>query len=233
MPSPRSGIYAIRHVESGKLYIGSATNIWQRWSKHRLLLSRGCHDNRHLQRAWDKFGATAFVFEIVEVVGHKADLIRVEQEWLDQIRPYDRGVGYNICKTAGSTLGVRASDETKAKLSQSLTGRKLHPDHCAKISAALSRRVTKEETREKLSKSHTGKTYSAESRAKMSASHKGQRRTPEAIAKMVEANRGQKRSDESRAKMSEAAKRRYARERAEQERLAADQGVLDFMRESA
>lgn len=204
----QSGIYAIRHVESGKFYIGSATNFWRRWSKHRLLLSRGCHDNRHLQRAWNKFGAIAFVFEIVEVVGNEADLIRVEQEWLDRLRPHRHGVGYNISPTAGSTLGVEVSPEARANLSRKLTGRKLDPGHCAKISEALTRRVIKEETRERLAKAQTGKTYSTESRAKMSAAHKGRKLSAETRARMSASRTGKKFSAETRAKLSEAAKRR-------------------------
>jgi hypothetical protein len=50
----RGGIYAIRHVESGKMYIGSAKDFAERWNGHRKDLRRGRHPNRHLQNAWDK-----------------------------------------------------------------------------------------------------------------------------------------------------------------------------------
>ena len=32
----KSGIYKITHIDSGKVYVGSAVNFPKRWSDHRL-----------------------------------------------------------------------------------------------------------------------------------------------------------------------------------------------------
>jgi hypothetical protein len=61
----QGGIYAVRHVASGKLYIGSAVDILKRWGEHRYHLDRGTHHSRYLQRAWRKHGPDAFVWEIL------------------------------------------------------------------------------------------------------------------------------------------------------------------------
>jgi group I intron endonuclease len=61
----QSGIYQILHVPSGKLYLGSAADIHQRWRVHRGLLRKGSHHSRILQRGWDKYGAQQFVFSIL------------------------------------------------------------------------------------------------------------------------------------------------------------------------
>jgi predicted GIY-YIG superfamily endonuclease len=47
----QAGVYAIRHVGSGKVYIGSAQNLWRRGRDHVRMLRGGYHPNPHLQRA--------------------------------------------------------------------------------------------------------------------------------------------------------------------------------------
>ena len=62
----RSGIYAIVNTVNGKRYVGSAKRFRTRWNAHRAALNKGLHHSRHLQSAWNKYGAEAFVFTIIE-----------------------------------------------------------------------------------------------------------------------------------------------------------------------
>ncbi len=39
----KAGIYQIRNSQNGKLYIGSAVNVRNRWVEHRKLLRKGAH----------------------------------------------------------------------------------------------------------------------------------------------------------------------------------------------
>lgn len=48
-----SGVYAIRHLLSGKCYVGSAKNMRRRWGRHRADLVAGSHHSVKLQRAWN------------------------------------------------------------------------------------------------------------------------------------------------------------------------------------
>jgi hypothetical protein len=96
-----SGIYQIRCLPTGKIYIGSASNLRTRWGQHRRKLRRGTHHNTYLQAAWDKHGETNFAFTIVELV-EKPDLLEAEQGWLDRTGCADREIGFNIYDTAGS-----------------------------------------------------------------------------------------------------------------------------------
>jgi group I intron endonuclease len=138
----RTGIYEILNTVNGKRYIGSALNICQRWARHRTQLNRGDHHSHILQRAWVKHGAAAFEFRILEECA-KADLIKVEQRFIDELKPR-----YNICKKAGSALGVKRSKETiermsgrtvsvetRAKIAASLKGRKLPLEHATRMCA--------------------------------------------------------------------------------------------------
>jgi group I intron endonuclease len=170
-----SGIYQIRCLANGKVYIGSAVHIAKRWGDHRNDLARGVHHSCRLQRAWLKYGAAQFVFEVLEIVSNKANLIRIEQGYLDRIRPADPTVGFNNSPTAGSNLGIRLSPQARAKLSAAHKGKTLTVEHRAKQSAALkgrSRPPRSAEWRAKLSAAHKGKTHSPEARARMSAAHK-------------------------------------------------------------
>src|SRR5262249_9435038 len=135
-PTYQSGIYQIRCLVDGKVYVGSAVNFRKRWTSHQSQLSRRRHHSRHLQGAWQKHGADQFVFEVLEVVPEKADLARIEQEWLDRTQSFNRSIGFNLSPTAGSALGVKLSPETCVKRSAAMKGRKLSPETRAKVAAA-------------------------------------------------------------------------------------------------
>src|SRR6266545_437257 len=96
-----SGVYQIRCLITGQIYIGSAVNMLARWAEHQRSLRRGIHVNQHLQQAWNKYGEEKFEFTVVEYV-KRAFLLRIEQEWIDKSQCTDRKIGFNICLFAGS-----------------------------------------------------------------------------------------------------------------------------------
>jgi group I intron endonuclease len=100
-----SGIYEIRNIITGKLYVGSAVIMAAREYEHCRLLILGKHGNRLLQRAWTKYGSEAFRFGVLEVVPSVKQLIAREQHYLDALQAADPRHGYNIAPRAGSTLG--------------------------------------------------------------------------------------------------------------------------------
>src|SRR5271168_4369622 len=118
----QSGIYQIRCIVNEKVYIGSAANFSMRWSLHRGCLNKGIHHSRPLQNAWLKHGADSFAFEILEIAP-PLDLVRVEQEYLDRVKPFGRR-GYNVCRVAGSCLGIKHSPETVAKRAAANRGKR-------------------------------------------------------------------------------------------------------------
>ena len=217
----KSGIYQILNTVDGHRYIGSAVSLAKRWINHRASLRRGDHRNVHLQRAWNKYGEAAFELRVIGMCP-PADLIRMEQHLLDDMRPE-----YNISPTAGSSLGIVSSPETRAKLSLVNKGRKNgpfstehranlsaakkgkrrgppSPEHRAKISASNKGKTQSPEHRAKISAAKKGKTHSPETRAKMSEAHRGKTHSPEARVKLSIANKGKRLSPETRAKMSKA-----------------------------
>lgn len=115
----KSGVYIIKNIVNGKIYIGSSVNVFKRWTQHRYKLNKGNHANKHLQRAWNKYGISEFEFSILELINNpsKEILIELEQKYLDEHKSFNKDVGYNILKKADSSLGVKMTKETKNKLS--------------------------------------------------------------------------------------------------------------------
>ncbi len=96
-----SGIYQIRCIPTGKIYIGSAVNLCLRWELHRSRLRRGIHHNSHLQNAWDRHGEMNFEISVLELV-ERSNLLSAEQAWIDKTGCVSREIGFNIFATAGS-----------------------------------------------------------------------------------------------------------------------------------
>ena len=106
-----SGIYKITNTINEKCYIGSAVDLHRRKAQHWSVLHRGKHHSKYLQNAFNKYGANAFTFEVLEYVDDPQVLLPAEQHYLDLLQPE-----YNILQVAGSVLGLKHSEETLAKL---------------------------------------------------------------------------------------------------------------------
>ncbi|QNF29641.1 GIY-YIG nuclease family protein [Metabacillus elymi] len=117
-----SGIYQIKQISSNKVYIGSAQDLYRRCKDHFRMLSNNNHDNQYLQNSWNCNGSKSFCFEVLELVSNINELLLREQYWLDKKKCYLRDTGYNISPTAGSTLGVRHSNDSKSKNSLAKRG---------------------------------------------------------------------------------------------------------------
>lgn len=63
-----AGIYAVRCVPTGQLWIGATPELATRQNGIWFSLRLGSHREKTLQEAWKIHGADAFAFETVEVV---------------------------------------------------------------------------------------------------------------------------------------------------------------------
>ena len=149
MKSKIKGIYRILNQINGKFYIGSTINIKIRWRNHKETLKKNKHRSILLQRAWNKYREENFEFKIMRFVEDSKMIIPIEQFYLDIYRPYDRKIGYNICKRANNTFGRKCSKETKEKIKQKAIGRKQSEESNKKRSIALKGRVISEKTKMK------------------------------------------------------------------------------------
>ena len=216
----KSGIYLIENVDTGKVYVGSAINIADRWKRHIRLLNRNCHHSIKLQNAWNKYGPDNFSHSILELVGRDS-LVEREQYWLDK---YDASGanGYNVLSRSYSSLGLVHGPETLKKIGAAHKGKTISAENKAAVSAALKGRKISEaekinrakswtpERRKRRSEISLSIVLSPEARAKISIFHKGKLISDETRAKISMARIGKKASAEARINMSEGAKNRPA-----------------------
>jgi group I intron endonuclease len=105
-------IYKITNIITQDFYIGSAINFANRKIAHLNSLKYNKHYNKFIQNSWNKYGKNAFIFEIIESVKTKEDLIPREQFWIDTLSPT-----FNLCKIAGSPLGIKHTEIAKHNMS--------------------------------------------------------------------------------------------------------------------
>jgi len=118
--SNSSGIYKIRNIQNGRIYIGSAKRFKERWSAHLSNLERNAHANKYLQRDFNKCGTDSFEISIVEIIdGPKDKRLLAEGRYLLQYHDKCKQC-YNIRKLPTSNGGFsKTSEETREKMSSS------------------------------------------------------------------------------------------------------------------
>lgn len=121
--SKNTGIYAIEHRASGKMYVGSvcAKTIVRRWGQHRRALFANRHSCVHLQNAWNLYGPEAFFFCVLKVIIDPVACLQAEQVYFDKeviARKDGRGCLYNTNLVASGGCGPH-DDETKQKMRES------------------------------------------------------------------------------------------------------------------
>lgn len=200
------GVYVIRCNPTNKVYVGSATRTFaHRWRLHRMMLSENRHHSITLQRAWNKYGAEAFSFEISEVT-ERVHSVAVEQVYIDYYRACDPRFGFNVCPVAGSSRGVKQTDETKRKVSAAGSGRIRSAETRKRMSESALQRNDLDKCAARLremNKSRTGHNITETHREKISQGGKGKLRSEETKQRMRKPK-----TEEHRIKMSEAAKKR-------------------------
>lgn len=162
------GIYKIQsQIKSERIYIGSAVSFTKRWNLHLHKLRTNKHENSKLQNHYNKYGESDLQFSIL-VGCDKEDLIKQEQFFIDFYNPY-----FNICKKAGSSLGVIRSEETNKKNREKHLGsknvrfgKKLTPQHIKILSIANKGKTVSLEMKNYLREINLGKKYSEETNKK-------------------------------------------------------------------
>lgn len=127
----KCGIYSIKNLVDGKIYIGQTTNLEIRKSAHFASLKRGKHYNLYLQRAFAKYGEKNFEFHILEEVSENM-LDKKEREWIMRRKSNQNKFGYNL-ETGGhenhhhSKTSCKKMSVAKIGIPWSKKRRKMYP----------------------------------------------------------------------------------------------------------
>jgi group I intron endonuclease len=192
----KSGIYRWTNKLSGKSYVGSSINLSKRFNQY---FSPKLLSNRRyislIYQALLKYKFENFRLEILEYCDKESVICR-EQFYLDLLKPK-----YNIYLKAGSPMGFKHSEksraimktlaekrrhskETRMKIGASLKGRVLLAETLVKMVNNRAGYKHSEATKEKLRAKVLGRKFSQETKDKMAVSHFGHQLSEETIAKL-------------------------------------------------
>lgn len=111
-------IYKIENQINHKLYIGLTNNPSRRKIRHFYDLSKGIHDNPHLQKAYLKYGKDNFHFEIIASYNCTQEEIKqYEKYWISKLDTYINGYNCN----PGGDLSYNMGKLTKEEVFQILS----------------------------------------------------------------------------------------------------------------
>ena len=99
------GIYQIKNMKNGKIYIESAKNLRGRINRDKFQLKNNLHLNKEMQIDFNDIGGECFSFEILDHLKPKEDINHDSTEeletlknlWLEKLQPY-KEKGYNTYK---------------------------------------------------------------------------------------------------------------------------------------
>lgn len=171
-----TGIYKITNMINNHVYIGQAENIDKRIQKHINALVSNSHVNKHLQNAWNKYGANKFTFSIIEEC-ELENLTEREQYWIDYYGGIDSINTYNVREASNSgTFNL----ETRNLISEKLSGHDVSEQTRNKLRKAMMGKSRPDEVKKKISNtlkgregSFKGKHLTEEHKRKISESMKG------------------------------------------------------------
>lgn len=216
-------VYTATNTVNGKCYVGSSVTTNKRWLSHIRYLNNGNHQSIKFQRAWNKYGKDAFVWEVVEEIKDITILLVREQIWIDKLKPE-----YNMTLIVGTTmLGRKHSPESIEKMRVAAHLRNQNPEYIQKLRVKNSgwANIKGGDWLSKLSpedrEAHISKLRGRPSK------NMGSKRTPESIQRLREAAVLRYQDPEYREKIRLANQRPRNREQSEERRL----NQAAFMRE--
>lgn len=197
----KPGIYAIKNTVNDRIYVGSSVGLRDRMCGHFRHLLLGKHPNPFLQADYNKHGKEVYEFIVLEIVENVNLLIEREQHYIDQY--FDKqNKCFNICESASSQLGMKHTEESKKKTSNTLKDRPIHPNTHARlldkdknpfsksgIEHPKTGKVMPESAREAIRNALTGKEKTEEHCRNVSASLKGKPLNPTSIEKFRDGRR--------------------------------------------
>lgn len=128
----KCGIYLIKNLINGKVYIGKSINIARRLRSHKssLTIRKSKEENSHFIASWHKYGENNFSYIVLEECSIES-LKERELHWIKMYNSTDSNIGYN--KRLDSEGGMIPHIETRKKLSEAQKKRFFDPKEREKL----------------------------------------------------------------------------------------------------
>lgn len=198
-PSTVTHLYCVTNKTTGKLYVGvSRRSVRERWGRH---VSSARSPRTRLHGAIAQYGADDFVVETLHTYDTHGEALWAEEALILNLDLLATGLN----SRPGGVQSPMWNPEVRSKMSASLRGRTLSPEHRAAIGrAGLGRRrgPHSEAVRARISAAKRGVSLSEEHRKKIGDGVRGQTRTPETKTKQSAARHAwwdRKRAEDTRA----------------------------------
>lgn len=135
------GVYKISNTlcPEGKYYIGYSCNIDRRWNNHKWDLKNEKHINMYLQRAYNKYGAECFTYEILHECETKEEAQEYETSYLQDLTIRDKLYNLLYDSIGGDTMTHHPNREEiieKVNATCKLK-RQLDPNFCIRKDAPI------------------------------------------------------------------------------------------------
>jgi group I intron endonuclease len=162
-------VYMITCIITGRIYVGSAVDIEERW---RYYFQLNCKHQTKLYNNLNKYGTGNHIFEIVWA-GELSEMYKYETliGWGFNVLEKETGLNLRLPKFGDSYSCM--NEETRLKIGISSTGRIKSELTRAKLSKANKGKKRTQETKNKLSSSLTGRDFSEEHKNNISISKVG------------------------------------------------------------
>ena len=100
-PTPM-GVFQIRNLVNGKIFVGSSMNLPGRKNRFELEFTLGVTMDHVLQNEFKEYGRDKFTFEVIDnlepkedpAYDYKEDLNTLEELWIEKLQPFGEK-GYN------------------------------------------------------------------------------------------------------------------------------------------
>lgn len=184
-------VYLVTNKTNGKKYVGqhAGDNLQAYWERNVWLAETGYQGKRLLYRAIRKYGADGFEVKSLVIVETKQEMDYYEIALIKIWNTTNPQKGYNITHGGGGSLGVKMSEETRSKMSESRMGRTMSEENRLEFIERI-----------KGNKFSLGRKMTEDNFKKLMAVHIGAKRTDEARKRMSDAHKGHKWTEETRLK---------------------------------
>jgi hypothetical protein len=145
--------------------------------------------SKYVRDARKKYGEPNII-QIRKTFSNPNDAINWESRVLKKMRVGESNFWLN--QKSDWNGGVPLSESHKKKISQSLTGRNLSPEHAVKMKMIRAEQIITDAHKKKISQTLTGRKLSEEHRRNLGLVNKGRKRSRETLEKMSKAVAGKR-----------------------------------------